>query len=90
MANITIPIADANIGELRDALCEYGDRQAQVPDPTAGLPGGSPAGTMIPNPIGKAAFAADVLKGIARDILKDYRKAQAAKAAAATPNLADL
>jgi hypothetical protein len=86
MATISIPIADANIAEVRDALCDYGSREAQVPDPT---PGAAP-GAMIPNPIGKAAFAADVLKGIARDILRDHRKAQAAKLAASTPALSDL
>jgi hypothetical protein len=86
MATITIPIADANIAELRDALCDYGNRQAQVPDPAPGAADGA----MIPNPIGKAAFAADVLKGIARDILRDHRKAAAAKAAASVPDFDSL
>jgi hypothetical protein len=89
MATISIPIADANIAEVRDALCDYGGREAQVPDPTAGQEGGAPAGAMIPNPIGKAAFAADVIKTFIRDTLKDYRKAQAAKAVT-TPNLESL
>ncbi len=75
MANITIPIADGNIGEVRNALCDYrGGYQQTVSD-------GTPTGTM-PNPQSKAEMAAAVLKDIVRDILRDHRKAAAAKATA--------
>jgi hypothetical protein len=84
MASITINISDGNIGEVRDALCDYGGRTAQVPDPAN-------PGSTIPNPIGKAQFATDMLKSITRDILRQYRqKAAAAAAGDATPRAVDL
>lgn len=78
MASINVPFADANISEVRNALCDYrGGYKQTLEDGT-------------PNPESKADMATRVLKDAARDILRQMRKAAADRAVAEVPAIADL
>lgn len=72
MASITINFPDEQQTRIRNALCEYAGYQPTLED-------GSP------NPVTKAAFAKDVVKGIIRDIVRQVERNAALKAVDSTP-----
>lgn len=76
MASITINFPDDQQQRIRDALCDYGGYRPKLDDGTD-------------NPVGRAAFAKDVIKGIIRDIVRhqEREKARRAADAVADPDL---
>lgn len=68
MASITINFPDDQQQRIRDALCDYRGYRAKLDD-------GSD------NPVGRAAFAKDVIKSLIRDVVRHQEREKALRAA---------
>ncbi len=75
MAAITINLPDDAQKRARivDALCDYGGYRQKLDDGTD-------------NPVGRAAFAKDVVRGVIRDIVRSHERTSALAAAQALPD----
>lgn len=76
MASITFTTDTEALMQLTAAACSVYNYQAMLPDPDN-------PGKFLPNPVGPAEFATNVIISFCKEVVKTYQVQQAVKAAQA-------